>query len=116
MNLDDFESTLESVDEFCIEIKDVEENIERNEWIISADADEFHKCESGWTTLGFVCDKKTIPADEDGYGKHQKGDGFFTGVVKMKCDECNQKFDVQYSEAADNPETINKEDYENGNW
>ena len=91
----------EQVDEFCIIIEDYDkENIARYEWICSKDLSDYHACKSGWDYLSHEKDK----------------DGYFTGTVHNMCQKCHKTFKSQYSESNCNPEIINREDFESGNW
>ena len=93
--------SFEQVDEFCIQVEDYDkENIARYEWICTTDMSEFHACEAGWKTLSWTKDK----------------DGYFEGTVLNQCEECGEKFESTYTEACDNPEIINKKNFESGKW
>lgn len=91
----------EQVDEFFVITEDHDkDHIARYEWICSSDLSEYHSCNSGWKYLS--------------HGKDRHGD--FDGVVYNQCEQCGEKFKSHYSECVDNPEIINRKDFESGNW
>ena len=102
--------SFEQVDEFCIQVEDLkrddygfdekEQKVGRYEWICTTDMSEFHACEAGWKTLSWT----------------KYDDGYFEGTVLNQCEECGEKFESTYTEACDNPEIINKKNFESGKW
>ena len=113
--------SFEQVDEFCIQVEDIDETtfgshhydkeepkVGRYEYICTKDLDLFHTCDDG-TLNGY----DTIP---EIVKVHFDEDGYFDGIVLNRCKECGKEFESKYTPASDNPEVINKEEFEGGSW
>ena len=116
--------SFEQVDEFCIQVEDIDETtfgshhydkeepkVGRYEYICTKDLDLFHTCNK----------TKNISIDCHAYHweivkVHFDEDGYFDGIVLIRCKECGKEFESKYTPASDNPEVINKEEFEGGSW